>query len=521
MAYPIIVSKADLNTPLAYLNNIENDNCLLSQIINGENMLKFTAVIEELKTEFLYDENNVILIDDDLYKPLILEEEHSEKGLLTIYVECEHISYELLETPFDNFSYSNKDISTVMNNCLLGTGFTFAGTDVTLKTDINYTEECNARQILIAIANNWKAELKFKKYDIYAYKQIGENRGVDFRFGKNLTGLKRTIDRSKKDEKGNPAVTYEISVADLVLLNNEFTELEYFELGDTVRIVDTALKIEVYKRIVALERNVLSGKNTSLTLGDFSEDIRRTVSGIKQQAEDTAAVIKDSAPDWDKIKEITDNLGNVIADKLSGTLQLMATQIQNSTSTMEITDNGILFHNQPTEAVSTFACFLNSSGILFANEKNTDGSWKWQTALSAEGLTATKVLASALYGLTMQAVTITAGTINGGTINGVTIEGSTIYSGDRQSGNYVAIDSTGTISVYHKGVRTYLLSSNNAAGSIALYDADDIENSLRISSVYDYNNVKRQYIRASRGLVIDSGYSFKVLVNGNEVINHE
>ena len=85
--YPVIVSKNNLNKPLAYLNNIQNDDCTIHKSINGEDTLSFTAVIEELKTDFLYDENNVILVDDDLYKPLTLTEQHHENGLLTINVD--------------------------------------------------------------------------------------------------------------------------------------------------------------------------------------------------------------------------------------------------------------------------------------------------------------------------------------------------------------------------------------------------------------------------------------------------
>lgn len=469
--YPVIVSKNDLNTPLAYLNNIQDDDCTISKSINGEDTLSFTAIIEELKTNFLYDENNLILVDDDLYKPLVLEEEHHDNGLLTISVSCEHISYELLDKIMPDFSYANSDIATVINACLLGTDFILAGTDVTLKTDINYTDECNARQILIAIANNWKAELKFNKYNIYAYKQIGENRGVDFRFGKNLKSIRRTVDRSNKDSNGNPAISYDVDVVNLALAGGEYAELEYFELGDTVRIVDEALNIEVQQRIIELEKDVLTGKNTNLVLGAVNDDLRQTVSGLQNNVNNVTETVTGSAPDWDKIKDITDNLGNVIAAKIAGTLELAVTQIANSTTTMEITDNGILFHNQPTEAASTFACLLNSTGILFANSKDSQGNWEWQTAINADGVTATKILASALYGLTVEAVTITGGTITGGTINGVTIEGSNMYAGDRINGNYLEISNIGAMYGYREKKQIFKLETNNKEGRFELYDS--------------------------------------------------
>ena len=111
---------------------------------------------------------------------------------------------------------------------------------------------------------------------------------------------------------------------------------------------------------------------------------------MQKDTADVKAIISSSKPDWDKIKEITDNLGNVIASKLAGTLQLATTAIENATTTMKISDKGILFHNQPTEELSTFACLLNSNGITFANSKDVSGNWEWQSALNSEGLIATK-----------------------------------------------------------------------------------------------------------------------------------
>ncbi len=487
--YPVIVNENDLNTPLAYLNNIEIDDCTIHKIINGEDTFSFTAIIEELKSEFLYDESNLILVDDDLFRPLTLEETHHENGLLTISVDCEHISYDLLNKIMPDFSYSNTDIVTVINNDLSGTNFILAGTDVTLKTDIAYTEECNARQILIAIANNWKAELKFNKYNIYAYQQIGENRGVSFRFGKNLKSIKRKVDRSQRDEDGNPLVSYEVDVVNLALLGGDYEQLEKFDLGDTIKIVDDALGIETMQRIIELERNPLTGKNTSITLGDLDVDLRQTVTGIqesatsaKEVADSVQNVVNTSAPDWNQILNITNSLGQVLAEKIAGTLGLSVTQIANSTTTMSITDNGIYFQNQPTTENSTFACLLNSTGILFANSKDTDGNWVWQTAISAEGVVATEVDAAALNGLNIQGVTITGGTINGGTINGITMEGSTIYAGDRQNGNYIQISNTGSIYGYADNNPIFLFETGNQEGRLILYDSNDNNNTIELYS---------------------------------------
>mgnify|MGYP006925845034 CR=1 FL=1 len=45
---------------LAYLNHIQDD-ILIREIINGEYTLSFKGNIEELKTVYLYDENNLLI----------------------------------------------------------------------------------------------------------------------------------------------------------------------------------------------------------------------------------------------------------------------------------------------------------------------------------------------------------------------------------------------------------------------------------------------------------------------------
>ncbi len=495
--------------PLAYLNNIEDGTCKIKETINGEYTLEFTAIIEEFKTEFLYDESNLIEVDGDLFKPLILEEIHSEDGLLTIAVSCEHIVYELLENIMPNFSYTYKDISTVMIACLQGTDFTFLGTDVILKTDIDYTEECNSKQILQAIANNWKAELVYNRYGVYAYNQRGQDRGVDFRFGKNVTGLKRTVDRSTKDSEGNPSTSYEVDVSELKFIDEDYAQLEYFELGDTVRIIDSALNISVKQRIVSLERDVLIGKNTSITLGNVQDDIRTTVSSLQKDTAEVKKAITESSPDWNKIKDITDSLGNVIANKLSGDLSLATTAILNGTGTFKQTDNSLYWQNQPTLEASTFASMWNSNGIMFANSKDSTGNWIWQSALSSEGLIANKVVASALYGLTMEAVSIISGTVTGGTINGVTINGSTIYAGNKTTGTYTEISSGGRITVYVNNNLTAEFWSTDLGGYLIIYNVAGTE-IFRIQGLGTSENVSivskgAQWVLTSGGNLQISG----------------
>ena len=426
MAYPKIMNvDSDI---LAYLNNCAE--CTINEQINGSYTLSFVATIDDLKTQFLYDEDNIIEVNNDFFKPLIIEELHAGNNELTVSVFCEHISYELLEKNFDNFSYADRTAAEVMAFCLQSTKFVFTGTDVIQKTDIDYEEECNAKQISMAIANNWEAELQYHKYNVHLWKQRGIERGVDFRFGKNIKSIKKSLDRSKKDEQGNPLLSYEISIVELKHLE-EYKDLEYFELGDTVRIIDDMLDIDTKMRIVERTYNVLTETNESIVLGNILDGIQSSLSGIKEEVKQVNSEIKNGKIDWDKIKEITDDMGNVITERLSGDIKTSQNKIMNSTGTVSFIDNGIFIHNQPTEADSTWAMILSSGGWAIADAKNGDGSWKWTTMATGAGVVAEAITTGILSSITIDGVEITGTNITGGTVYGAEFKGGTLDIGNR------------------------------------------------------------------------------------------
>ena len=460
---------------LAFLNNLLEAK--IHEVINGEYILTFTAAVDPLKTPVLYDENNIVVCDNDYFRVRVIEEIHSEDDEVTVAIECEHMSYELIDNIMSNFSYSYKTAAEVIPQCLLGTDYTLRYCGVTTKTDINYTQECNSREILVAIANDWKGELKFFRNYVDLLPRRGANRGTGFIFGKSLKGIKRTIDRATR------TTSYEVSIIE----GTEIDELGYYELGDTVRIMDERLNIDYECRIVELEKDLLTGLNSKVVLGDSIKDMRSSFKNSSEYAKDYADKVGESSKsytdkvgtacnthasdlydglrrecmaDWDKLSSITNELGNVISGKLQGEISLLTNNIKNSTGTFEQRDNGLYWQDQPTKAASTFATMWTAQGIMFARSKNSAGDWNWESALSAEGLVATKVLASALKGLTVESVTTTSSIMNAGTIKGCSIEGGNIKIGTTDANGVFTgfvVESSGNIKGYYEGKQSYSL----------------------------------------------------------------
>lgn len=460
---------------LAFLNNLTEAN--VKEVLNGEYTLSFVAIIDHLKTDYLYDENNLINYNDDLFRVVSLEELHDEDDALTVDVTCEHISYDLIQNVMSDFNYTYKTASEVMLQCLFNTGFTLRYCEPTQKTDIQYTKECNSKQISIAIANNWDGELKYYRNYIDLLTRRGANRGTGFIFGKNLKSVKRIINRAEK------TTSYEVDIIE----GTETEDLGYYELGDTVRVSDSRLNIDYECRIIEIEKDILTGLNSKVILGDAIKDMRSEFGKSKDYADKIGADSRDyadkasnnaynnackaSMPYWNKLNAVLDELGNLLPSKLKGDLNLATTNILNSTGTFEQRDNGLYWQDQPTKAASTFATFWSAQGIMFARGKDANGEWIWESALSADGLVATKVLASALEGLTVTAVTTTASVMKTGVIEGCNIKGGDLKIGSNYDSTFTGtnIREDGTIIGYNQGHETFGLRHSHS-GRLHLSD---------------------------------------------------
>lgn len=456
-------------TVLAFLNNLTEAK--VHEVLNGEYTLYFVATIDHLKTDFLYDENNLINYENDLFRPVTIEELHDEDDALTVAVECEHISYDLIKNVMSDFNYTYTSATSVMTQCLLCTDFSLRNCDITEKTDIQYTEECNSKQISIAIAANWNGELRYYRNYIDLLQSRGQNRGAGFIFGKNLKNVKRIINRAEG------TTSYEVEIVE----GSETEELCYYELGDIVRIIDERLGVDYECKIIEIEKDILTGRNSNVILGDAIKDMRSSFNSVKKDVQEVKQTIEDSATDWDKIKNITNNNGDIVLGKLN-TLTQITSKIVNSTGTFEHLDNCLYWHDQPLEANSTFATKWGAQGLVFSNSKDANSNWIWQTALDANGLVATSVTSSCLQTLQASILSLVVENLVGKTITGVTLSGSTIYAGDKSNGTYMEISSAGDIYGYINGTKSVHLSKANEGRLVLGKDIDGDGYSLNLNS---------------------------------------
>lgn len=497
---------------LAYLNEIEDGT--VSEALNGEFSLSFVALINPLKTEFLYDNTNLLVYKYDLFRVVQFEELHNDDNLLTVLVKAEHVSYDTIKNEFVDFNYTAKTASEVMLNCLLGTNFIFRSCDITATNDIQIPDVCNSKQISIAIANIWGGELQYHRYYVDLLVRRGENRGVDFRFGKNIKNIKRIVNFAED------TIAYEIEVVE----GSELEDFGYYELGDTVRVIDDAMLTDYETRIIEIHKNIITGINTKVILGSQIKDLRNSFDTVRKDVADVKQVLDNSAADWDRINDILDESGNLIPGRVVGELNLAVMSIINGTGTFEQRGNMSYWQNQPTKANSTFASMWNANGISFSNSKDGLGEWVWRSALDATGITADKVTASAISSMSIEAISALVQNLVARTITGVTIEGSTIYAGNRgPGGSYTEITTQGRIRGYSGGKRTFELYHSSEGNLILGTDLDtygtdyiQITPHATMSTNYGTYSGPKISVTSGRDLILSAG---RIIMDGVVVTN--
>lgn len=439
----------------AYLNNVTRGN--IKQVINGEYTLNFNILLEPFKTEYLYNPSNLLEYNNNLFKVNKIDEIHNKDGMLLLDVYAEHESYDLLYFRREGFLQENKSALVVCNEALKHTGYRFLGTDITDTDSINIEGKTNVKYILTQIANLWRGEFFYFQKDIEFKRQIGKNRGVDFRYGKNIQDIKRINDFGEE-------VAYEVNIVQ----GSDLAELGYFELGDTVRIIDDDLNINYSVRIIELEKDIVTGLNSRVVLGKKIKDISSSLYDIDK-------VKKDIEETKEKVNNVVDEQGKLITEKLNGSLNTAITKINNATSTVVFDAQGIKALNQPLETEATKIVNMTSEGIAIANAKNADGTWRYRTAITGDGINADEINTGTLTAINIDGVNITGSymtVIN--PLNRVLMNSVDIFRIQKKVNNawqdLIKIDANGNLSITLSGYAT--TSDINTAKTEAINSAN-------------------------------------------------
>lgn len=266
---------------LAVLDNIIKETASIKRVVNGEFTFSFEAYEKELKSEY-FNPDNYIVVDDQTFDIKYIEQEHETDVKYSI--QCEHVNYRMEdgeENLFPSYTYTGTP-TQILSNILAGTEFSVGTVEFTDPITIMVNTEITRKSLIYELANTLGGEVDYTDlgFTINILASIGKNNGFQARFGKNLKGIRKII-----DNRGGLKTYYSV---DIIMLKNsneyiekELRDLEIIDVGDTIRLIDPVIGLDVQNRVLSREYNPIFEVNTNLEIANNIELITNKIKQIE------------------------------------------------------------------------------------------------------------------------------------------------------------------------------------------------------------------------------------------------
>jgi len=465
------------------LNSANETQCILENIINPiiteeinrEFILSFTTVIDGDKSDNVI-ETNKIEADGNYFNIVYYKKQRTADGLF-ISANCEHVSYSLINEALTAGFTATGQFSAIATTLFSGTGFTVGTVEITASETISINEATNKRYVLMQLAELFSGELKFDKYEVSLLTRRGADRGVQFRYRKNLLGVTKTVD----NRTGTPVISYEVDVAELDQLR-AYGDSEHYELGDTVLVYDTDLDINVSTRIVKYVYDVEDRTNSEVTISTLVPDFADTISTLQK-----TTVVKDRiyngcsiGPEDGFVAERSDSKAKTIMNATEG-ISIYGDTGGGLTRNFYVDINGVIQAKDIN--ISSSGTFGGSITIGSGNnvfKADSNGIYLGNATFASAPFRVTMTGAVTASNLNMTGGSITAGQI---TVTSDVTVGNTIYVGSAgaYNKNIVFFNSGGDIAAINLSSSGTLGVLNTA--DIIIASDDDIDIIAGSSSV--------------------------------------
>lgn len=444
MKYPIVFSRFETNFSGYGLAVLEKAyNIRIKHVINGEYTLSFILPRTDPKWAYVQEEN-FVMVEGQLFRIRTFNEIRDSNGRLLSNIQCEHVWYDANDCKFiPNFEMIGETPEVILTAAFAGTRFVVGTVDPDLpKTDI-FLSKTNPAAIVNQLVENVGGELVRNNYTVGLRKRIGNNNGVEFRTGKNNVEIRKSTDSrslctrlypygqddlditsvnngvayldsqyinnydyiherhidyrdiadpeelknkalaefSTQDRDGidKPKVTYEISIVELKKLSGY--QFEAFNLGDTVRVIDEDLNIDVNARIMEYEYYPYEPQRSRVVLANFKDNVGK--------------LLADLADTRNRLDSITTPQGKVKAAWLENIMEKLQTEVQEGLTKKVVShDYGDIWVDDienPTKAIA-----IVNGMFAIANSKKENGDWDWRTFGTGDGFVADLINAGIL-----------------------------------------------------------------------------------------------------------------------------
>ena len=427
---------------LAVLDNIIQDSARIRRVVNGEFIFEFDAFEKELKSEYFHEEN-MIVIDGQTFDIAYIEQKHEDNSV-AYRIKCEHVNYRLIDGE-ENYYTAYTFIGTpsqILTNILQDTPFTVGQIDYNQTITIT-AKEITKKELIYELANLLGGEIEYTNlgWTINILNTIGQDNGFQARFGKNLKGITKIIDK-----RGQIKTSYQIDLVELKNSNQYkelgLADLEVIGLGDTITIIDEIIGINIQNRVKSIEYNPIFAINTKLEIANTIDLITDKISQIETD-------ITQVSKDVDELGETAlrqDRVYNGVY--INSDEGFVATRSDNKAKAVFNATDGIsLYSNTGNGLKRNF--YVGTDGRIKASGIDIDGSGTFSGNLSAAGGTFTGSLQGA-DGTFSGNLRAAGGTFTG-TLQGVdgTFSGNLRAAGGTFSGELLGATGlfTGTVQV--------------------------------------------------------------------------
>ena len=201
------------------------------------------------------------------------------------------------------------------------------------------------------------------------------------------------LGKSQLTKWSQPAVTYEIDAIQLAKAGLDATGIGK---GDTIQVVDRLFPVplRLSARVSKIKENLLgSADDTTLTFGDVAPTLTRA----NRNVQNTVQQLWSSSGLWDDAANLTGPYLDGVIHGLNGKM--------NATGgyTYLKPNEGLWVYDKPlradgSDADASMVIQIGGGSFRIANQKNSDGSWKWRTMGTGAGLVADVIIAGMLKG---------------------------------------------------------------------------------------------------------------------------
>ncbi|HUV84223.1 MAG TPA: phage tail protein [Methanosarcinales archaeon] len=436
MNYPIVYSKFEtefVSMGLAVLENASNTK--IREVINGEFILSLILPRSDSKWQHLQEEN-YIKVDNKLFRIRTFDETRDSVGKLTSNIQCEHVWYDANDCKFiPNFEMIGVTPEAILQAAFADTRFTVGSVDASLADTDIMMSKTNPAAITNKLIENVGGELVRDNWIIHLKARRGNYNGVQFRTGKNNADIKKMTDTrglttrlypygvddldittvndgdayldspyinnydydhtrhidyrdiedpaelkakalkefstADKDGIDKPLITYQVGVVELKKLADY--RFETFDLGDTARVVDEDLNVDVNARIMEYDYYPYEPIRSTVVLANFKNNI----GNLFVKLSETRSQVNSLLTPQGKVKAAW--LENIIA-KLQTEVEL---GLLKKVVMHDYGDVWVDSIENPTKAMA-----IVNGMFAIANSKKENGDWDWRTFGNGDGFTA-------------------------------------------------------------------------------------------------------------------------------------